>query len=72
MTNTPADVIDLVTTRDAATFVDAVNSILNKKAAEAIGNMRQEVAQNIINPAETRDETENQEVDAEGESNEDV
>lgn len=56
MENTPADVINLVTTRDAATFVDAVNDILNRKAAEAIGIVRQEVAQNIINPAAQEDD----------------
>lgn len=71
MEKTPADIIDLVTTRDAATFVDAVNSILNRKAAESISGIRQEVAQNIINPAETQDD-ENLEVEAEDNTNEDV
>lgn len=56
MDKLPADVIDMVTTRDASSFVDAVNSILNRKAADAIKGMRQEVAQNIINPAAPRDE----------------
>jgi len=69
---TPADVIDLVTTRDAATFVDAVNSILNRKAAESISNMRQEVAQNIITPAEDRDDTVDQDEEAEDDTDENV
>lgn len=72
MNPTPADVIDLVTTRDAATFVDAVNSILNRKAAESISNMRQEVAQNIITPAEDRDDTVDQDEEAEDDTDENV
>jgi hypothetical protein len=71
MDKVSADVIDFATTRDASSFVDAVNSILNRKAADAINNMRQEVAQNIINPAAPEDEE--IEVDTlEGEADEEV
>jgi hypothetical protein len=71
MDKVSADVIDFATTRDASSFVDAVNSILNRKAADAINNMRQEVAQNIINPATPEDEE--IEVDTlEGEADEEV
>jgi hypothetical protein len=56
MVNTPADVIDFATTRDTSKFVDAVNSILNRKAAEAIGNLRNEVASKIITPEEDSNE----------------
>jgi len=52
MESTPADVVDFATTQDASKLVDAVNSILNRKAAEAIGSLRNEVAQNIITPKE--------------------
>lgn len=52
MESTPADVVDFATTQDASKLVDAVNSILNRKAAEAIGTLRNEVAQNIITPKE--------------------
>lgn len=67
----PADLIDFATTRNASSFVDAVNSILNRKAAEAIGSVRQEVAQNIINPAAPQDE-EPEAVTPEGEADEKV
>lgn len=56
MDYTPADVVEFSTTRDASKFVDAVNSILNRKAAEAIGSFRNEVAQSIITPKENADE----------------
>jgi hypothetical protein len=55
MDSTTADVIELATTRDAAKFVDAVNSILSRKAVETIEGMRAQVAQSIINP--TADQT---------------
>lgn len=56
MNATPADVIELATTQDASKFVDAVNSILNRKAAETISNLRTEVASNIIAPKEKKNE----------------
>lgn len=56
MNHTPADVVEFSSTKDAAKFVDAVNSILNRKAAEAIGNLRNEVSKNIITPKESTDE----------------
>lgn len=56
MEQTPADVIEFATTQDAAKLVDAVNSILNRKAAEAIGGLRNEVASRIITPKEDSNE----------------
>lgn len=56
MDKTPADVIELATTRDSGKLVDAVNSILNRKAAEAIGNLRNEIASSIITPREDANE----------------
>lgn len=56
MEQTPADVIEFATTQDAAKLVDAVNSILNRKAAEAIGDLRNEVASKIITPKEDSNE----------------
>lgn len=56
MEQTPADVIEFATTQDAAKLVDAVNSILNRKAAEAIGNLRNDVASKIITPKEDSNE----------------
>ena len=56
MEQTPADVVDFATTQDADKFVDAVNSILNRKASEAIGNLRNEVASKIITPKEDSNE----------------
>ena len=52
MESTPADVVTFATTQDASKLVDAVNNILNRKASEAIGSLRNEVAQNIITPKE--------------------
>lgn len=56
MEQTPADVIEFATTQNAAKLVDAVNSILNRKAAEAIGNLRNDVASKIITPKEDSNE----------------
>lgn len=56
MEQTPADVIEFATTQDAAKLVDAVNNILNRKAAEAIGNLRNDVASKIITPKEDSNE----------------
>ena len=54
------DMIDFATTNDASKFVEAVNSILNAKAAETISGMKQEVAASII-PSGVR-ENDNEEV----------
>lgn len=56
MENTPADVVDFATTQNASKLVDAVNSILNRRASEAIGNLRNEVASKIITPEEDSNE----------------
>jgi hypothetical protein len=56
MNPTTADVVDFATTQDASKFVDAVNSILNRKASEAIGNLRNEVASKIVTPKEDSNE----------------
>lgn len=43
------DIIDFATTRDASKFVDAVNSILNRKTYETITSMKQDMAMKIMN-----------------------
>ncbi len=63
METTPADVVDFASTQDASKLVDAVNSILNRKTADTLNNMRNEVAQNIINPPST--DTQSEEIENE-------